>query len=97
MADTASVPLMMDMEGGEPTKGGVETGLEKDFNYNNNVAGASKHIRLGEFNIILSCSRAFANIQVSFFMIITNKQSNWQSNKLGLSCAKLSSSFWEIV
>jgi len=47
MVDTSSVPLMMDMEGGEADKGGIETGLENDFNYNNNVAGASKHIRLG--------------------------------------------------
>merc|ERR1719320_870897 len=38
---------MMDMEGEESDQGGVEAGLEKDFSYNNNVAGASKHIRLG--------------------------------------------------
>lgn len=28
--------------------GDTEGGLEKDFAYNNNVAGASKHIRLGQ-------------------------------------------------
>merc|ERR1712228_43183 len=47
MVDTSQVPLMMDVDDGEPEKGGVESGLEKDFSYNNNVAGASKHIRLG--------------------------------------------------
>ena len=45
--DTSSVPLMMDMDGEEENMGGVESGLEKDFSFNNNVAGASKHIRLG--------------------------------------------------
>ena len=49
-SDTSSVPLMMDMEGEESDQGGVEAGLEKDFSYNNNVAGASKHIRLGELS-----------------------------------------------
>jgi len=48
--DTSSVPLMMDIEGeeerGGPSKG-VEAGLENDFAFNNNVAGASKHVRLG--------------------------------------------------
>ena len=49
MVDVASVPLMDDMEGDEgmgrkDMEGG---GLESDFSYNNNVAGASKHIRLG--------------------------------------------------
>ena len=47
--DTSSVPLMMDIEGG----GGEEDvdnkpRLEDDFAYHNNVAGASKHVRLGE-------------------------------------------------
>jgi FtsH-binding integral membrane protein len=46
MVDIASVPLMDDIEG-ESRKGDMEGGLESDFNYNNNVAGASKHIRLG--------------------------------------------------
>ena len=49
MVDVASVPLMDDIEGEEgmgrkDMEGG---GLESDFSYNNNVAGASKHIRLG--------------------------------------------------
>ena len=49
MVDVASVPLMDDIEGDErmgrkDMEGG---GLESDFSYNNNVAGASKHIRLG--------------------------------------------------
>ena len=48
MVDTSQVPLMMDVDDEEPEKGGVESGLEKDFSYNNNVAGASKHIRLGQ-------------------------------------------------
>ena len=34
-------------ERGGPSKG-VEAGLENDFAFNNNVAGASKHVRLGE-------------------------------------------------
>ena len=54
MMETSSVPLMADIEG-EPDEGmtnksrGLEAGLENDFAYNNNVAGASKHVRLGEF------------------------------------------------
>jgi len=44
MMDTASVPLMMDIEGGNVDN---KAGLENDFAYNNNVAGASKHVRLG--------------------------------------------------
>merc|ERR1712079_744830 len=37
------------MEGGEgeDKRAGVEAGLEGDFAYHNNVAGASKHVRLG--------------------------------------------------
>jgi len=47
--DTSSVPLMMDIEGEEErgSSKGVEAGLESDFAFNNNVAGASKHVRLG--------------------------------------------------
>merc|ERR1719370_370878 len=44
--DTTSVPLMMDIEGGEENIDN-KAGLENDFAYNNNVAGASKHVRLG--------------------------------------------------
>merc|ERR1711931_367596 len=51
MMETSSVPLMMDIEGQDDDGGnksqGLEAGLEKDFAYNNNVAGASKHVRLG--------------------------------------------------
>merc|ERR1712111_85779 len=51
MMETSSVPLMMDMEGQEDEGGnksqGLEAGLKGDFAYNNNVAGASKHVRLG--------------------------------------------------
>ena len=47
------MPLMMDMEEEEDDSvhnksRGLEAGLENDFAYNNNVAGASKHVRLGE-------------------------------------------------
>ena len=52
--DTSSVPLMMDMEEEEEDNHksrGLEAGLENDFAYNNNVAGASKHVRLGENEI----------------------------------------------
>ena len=53
--DTSSVPLMMDMEEEEEDNvnhksRGLEAGLENDFAYNNNVAGASKHVRLGEID-----------------------------------------------
>ena len=51
--DTSSVPLMMDMEEEEEDNHksrGLEAGLENDFAYNNNVAGASKHVRLGEID-----------------------------------------------
>ena len=62
MMDTTSVPLMMDIEGGEADVNNKE-GVENDFAYNNNVAGASKHVRLGRYpdliyqayNITSSC------------------------------------------
>lgn len=41
MATTTEVPLMSDYDGGE------SGGMEKDFAYHNNVAGADKAIRLG--------------------------------------------------
>ena len=47
MVDVASVPLMDDMEEGEGRKDMEGGGIDSDFSYNNNVAGASKHIRLG--------------------------------------------------
>merc|ERR1712136_651830 len=52
MMETSSVPLMMDIEGQNDDDGGnksqgLEAGLKGDFAYNNNVAGASKHVRLG--------------------------------------------------
>ena len=48
MMDTStSVPLMMDIEGGEENVDN-KSRLEDDFAYHNNVAGASKHVRLGE-------------------------------------------------
>merc|ERR1711953_735718 len=47
MMDTStSVPLMMDIEGGEENLD-PKSRLENDFAYHNNVAGASKHVRLG--------------------------------------------------
>ena len=53
--ETSSVPLMMDIEGQDDNGGnknqGLEAGLKGDFAYNNNVAGASKHVRLGKFLI----------------------------------------------
>ena len=50
MVDVASVPLMEDIEGEEEGMGRKDMeggGIDSDFNYNNNVAGASKHVRLG--------------------------------------------------
>ena len=47
MMDTSSVPLMMDVEGGEDNIDN-KARVEDDFAYHNNVAGASKHVRLGE-------------------------------------------------
>ena len=47
MMDTSSVPLMMDVEGGEENIDNKPR-LEDDFAFHNNVAGASKHVRLGE-------------------------------------------------
>jgi len=52
MMDTTSVPLMMDIEGGEENTDS-KAGLENDFAYNNNVAGASKHVRLGKIILIV--------------------------------------------
>ena len=51
MVDVASVPLMDDVEGEEEGVGRKDMeggGIDSDFSYNNNVAGASKHVRLGE-------------------------------------------------
>ena len=47
MVDVASVPLMDDVEGEEGRKDMEGGGIDSDFSYNNNVAGASKHVRLG--------------------------------------------------
>ncbi len=49
MASTSSVPLMSDVEGQETTTTDdrLEAHMEKDFAYNNNVAGAARHIRMG--------------------------------------------------
>ncbi len=41
---TTSVPLMADVEGQDER---LQDAMEKDFAYNNNVAGAAKHIRMG--------------------------------------------------
>ena len=49
MASSSSVPLMMDIEGGESED---THDIKNDFAYNNNVAGAAKHIRMGEFHNI---------------------------------------------
>ena len=47
--------LQGEEERGGPSQG-VEAGLENDFAFNNNVAGASKHVRLGEaFNFYKHC------------------------------------------
>ena len=43
-ATVDGVPLMSDFDGGES---GGSGGLEKDFAYHNNVAGADKAIRMG--------------------------------------------------
>ena len=51
MADTASVPLMEDMDDEGPRKDMEGGGLENDFSFNNNVAGASKHVRLGRLSV----------------------------------------------
>lgn len=51
MVDVASVPLMDDVEGEEEGMGRKDMeggGIDSDFSYNNNVAGASKHVRLGK-------------------------------------------------
>jgi len=45
--DISQVPLMDDIEGEELKGKGIESGIDQDFSYNNNVAGAAKHIRLG--------------------------------------------------
>lgn len=42
---TSTIPLMMDIEGG--SGGEEEGGIKDDFAFHNNVAGASKSIRLG--------------------------------------------------
>ena len=44
MASTTSVPLMADVEGQDES---LQAAMDKDFAYNNNVAGAARHIRMG--------------------------------------------------
>ena len=59
MVDVASVPLMDDVQGEEEGMGRKDMeggGIDSDFSYNNNVAGASKHVRLGErkiYNVLI--------------------------------------------
>ena len=67
MGDTAAVPLMDDMEEeiGVGEKAGLEAGLAGDFAYNNNVAGASKHVRLGAF---LFCGNRFCSLVHSYIL-----------------------------
>ena len=67
MVDIASVPLMDDMEEGEGRKDMEGGGIDSDFSYNNNVAGASKHIRLGTtiFPIQSDCLGNFCKCVVS--------------------------------
>ena len=70
--DTSSVPLMMDMEEEEEDNHksrGLEAGLENDFAYNNNVAGASKHVRLGEID---------NNEMISIFSDDNDCQDSWE-------------------
>ena len=64
MMDTTSVPLMMDIEGGEENIDN-KAGLENDFAYNNNVAGASKHVRLGRTITNITTNSCFTPYSVS--------------------------------
>ena len=45
---SSTVPLMMDIEG-QPEEEDNVSGIKNDFAYHNNVAGAAKHIRMGEY------------------------------------------------
>ena len=67
MVDIASVPLMDDMEEGEGRKDMEGGGIDSDFSYNNNVAGASKHIRLGTTTFPVH-SENFGILCISGFM-----------------------------
>ena len=51
-----------DDDGGNKSQG-LEAGLKGDFAYNNNVAGASKHVRLGEFLIVTFVIKGVNNFQ----------------------------------
>ena len=49
-ANMSTVPLMMDVEGQDHMADDDhdEPSIKNDFAYNNNVAGAAKHIRMGK-------------------------------------------------
>ena len=64
MVDVASVPLMDDVEGEEGRKDMEGGGIDSDFSYNNNVAGASKHVRLG---IKWTALESLSCVDVTFF------------------------------
>ena len=68
MVDTASVPLMDDMEEGEGRKDMEGGGIDSDFSYNNNVAGASKHIRLGTTVFPIQSEGLLGIFSISGFM-----------------------------
>lgn len=59
---TAAIPLMMDVEGEDQSK----RGIENDFVFNNNVAGAGKMIRLGFMRKVYS----LLSIQLAITTII---------------------------
>jgi len=43
--DISQVPLMDDIEGEELKGKGIESGIDQDFSYNNNVAGKLKSFK----------------------------------------------------
>jgi hypothetical protein len=58
---SSSVPLMMDIEGQNVDDRDDHASIKDDFAYNNNVVGASKHIRMGKRIVLTRCDRCFIN------------------------------------
>ena len=63
MTSSSTVPLMMDIEGGpEEEYADNDSAIKNDFAYNNNVAGAAKHIRMGKKrSTLLFCLHSYSN------------------------------------
>ncbi len=59
---SSAVPLMADVENGQEDFDATDS-IKNDFAYNNNVAGAAKHIRMG-----MKCKGVVVHVSQSFHL-----------------------------